>query len=712
MDQTRRRVVGIAALAVCIAAFPRNLLGTPAANLPPQLAKAASDSAFSFTYGGKPAQSLLQGWKRVQRRSNLADGRVKEEVTFTDTATGLEITRETVLFRDHTAIETMLRLHNGGSSDSPLIENIRPVDFALDTPRTGSIVFHHALGSAPRSGTDGWDMSRDFEPVEKKLTVGEKSELVHYVMSGGKHVESYLPFFNLAWQSGGLIGGIGWTGQWWMRVSRDSDRTLALQAGQEKTRLRLHPGEGIRTPRVLLAEWQGSDRITGQNLLRRILIEHYLPRINGEVQLPPIAHSGAYALIFDDIAEKTGKNPLTILPTLEDRDLGTRFADPGAALNWVTPERSLRLINDMPPVGIETYWWDAGWFEGQWPDGRGTWIPRKQFSMSLRQVGEAAHAKGMKFLLWYDPEGVAAASLIAKEHPGWVLHQPDEGTWGGIYKWSDPAAREYMTALIAGQIRDWGIDIYRNDRNTCPLPFWQAADDEDRQGMTEILQIEGFYAFLDSLLERFPKLTIDNANWRVTGPDLEMMKRSIGSLTRTELAGPGLPHPVPEQAQTAQLSLWIPLHASLLHSMDTYSLRSTATTGVAIGLDLQSPYIPVGLMKKGIAEIKAIRPFWLGDYYPLTAINRDERSWCAWQFDRPDLGEGFAMFFRRSQAEETLSTGLRGISPRANYQVSFAETYDVKEERTMAGAALIRVSVKISSAPGSMLVRYRRLTER
>jgi hypothetical protein len=188
MGQTRRRVVGIAALAVCIAALPRNLLGAPAANLPPQLAKAASDSAFSFTYEGKPGQSLLQGWKRVQRRSNLADGRVKEEVTFTDTATGFEITRETVLFRDHTAIETMLRLHNGGSSDSPLIANIRPVDFALDTPRTGSIVFHHALGSAPRSGTDGWDMSRDFEPVEKKLTVGEKSELVHYVMSSGKHV--------------------------------------------------------------------------------------------------------------------------------------------------------------------------------------------------------------------------------------------------------------------------------------------------------------------------------------------------------------------------------------------------------------------------------------------------------------------------------------------------------------------------------------------
>ena len=30
----------------------------------------------------------------------------------------------------------------------------------------------------------------------------------------------------------------------------------------------------------------------------------------------------------------------------------------------------------------------------------------------------------MKFLLWFDPEGVAPGSIIAHEHPEWVLHQP------------------------------------------------------------------------------------------------------------------------------------------------------------------------------------------------------------------------------------------------------------------------------------------------
>ena len=143
-----------------------------------------------------------------------------------------------------------------------------------------------------------------------------------------------------------------------------------------------------------------------------------------------------------------------------------------------------------------------------------------------------------------------------------------------------------MTDLISGCIRDWGVDIYRNDRNTIPVPFWKQADAPDRQGITEIRQIEGMYAFFDGLLTRFPKLTIDNANWRGTGPDLEMMKRSLGSLTRSELTSGGLQHPIADQAHTLELSLWIPLNSNLLHAVDPYDFRSTMTTGIGIGMNL------------------------------------------------------------------------------------------------------------------------------
>jgi alpha-galactosidase len=431
--------------------------------------------------------------------------------------------------------------------------------------------------------------------------------------------------------------------------------------------------------------------------------------------MPPVAHTGAYQLIFDDIAQKTGKNPLQILPTLKQTDLGGktgRFADPGAALNFVTERNQLEVIRGLPDVGIEAYWLDAGWFQGLWPGGRGSWVPNQNFPDGLRPLADAAHARGMKFLLWFDPEGVGPNSLIAKQHPEWVLHHPNEGQWGGIFRFSDHSALKWMTDLLSDCIRDWDVDIFRNDRNTNPLPFWQVADTPDRQGMTEIRQIEGFYALWDELLKRFPKLEIDNANWRVTGPDLEVMKRSIGSLTRSELTSGGISNSVADQAETAELSLWIPLDANILNAASTYDFRSTATTGVAIGLNLRSKYIAVDELRKAISEVKELRPYWLGDFYPLTPVTQDQKAWLGWQFHRPDLNAGFAMMFRRSQSgDPTKEISLRGLDARSEYEISFAETHDPGPKRVLKSGALARLQVSCSSQPCSVLIRYRKVSK-
>jgi alpha-galactosidase len=720
------------------------LLFTVFALLEGAAAVAAADSAahvaitkvempFSFVYDGRSSPDLIQHWTRTETVSQLPGGPSLRTITYADPQNGLQVIAETTFLPGRNAVEWLLRMHNAGSTDTALIQDVRPMNLRIPVPASESVTMHYVLGSALRAVTpspaarkskdafpcpdcsgagEGEGLVGDFTPVDKPFPPGKNVFFSHYIFENGQHRESYLPFFNLQWAGGGLIGAIGWTGQWMVRSSRSS-KEIVLESGQETTHFRLHPGESIRTPRVLMVEWHGSDWINGQNELRRVLIAHYLPRVNGEIPLPPVAHTNAYALIFDDIAKKTGQNPLDVLPTLRQADLGGKggrgFADPGAALNYVTEKNQLEVIRNMPSVGIEAYWLDAGWFEGGWPGGRGSWVPNKNFPDGLRPLGDAAHKRGMKFLLWFDPEGVAPGSIIAKEHPEWVLHQPKEGPWGGIFRFGDPDASKWMTNLLSARIRDWGVDIYRNDRNTNPLPFWQYADAPDRQGITEIQQIEGLYALWDGLLERFPKLEIDNANWRVTGPDLEVMKRSIGSLTRSELTSGGIPHSIADQAQTAELSLWIPLDANLLHAMDAYSFRSTATTGVGIGLDLQSPYVSADELRKAIAEVKELRPFWLGDYYPLTPINSDPSAWCAWQFYRPDLRAGFATFFRRPKsAVSAMPAGLRGLDSRARYAVTVDQNYAPAVKRVLSGTDLSRLQVSISPAQ-SVVIRYREL---
>jgi hypothetical protein len=56
-----------------------------------------------------------------------------------------------------------------------------------------------------------------------------------------------------------------------------------------------------------------------------------------------------------------------------------------------------------------------------------------------------------------------------------------------------------------------------------------------------------------------------------------------------------------------------------------------------------------------------------------------------------------------------LDTALRGLDSNADYEVTFAETYDVKEKRVITGAELGKLRVEIGSAPGVMLVRYPRV---
>jgi alpha-galactosidase len=660
---------------------------------------------FSFVYGGKMAKEFLPSWQRSETVHPLSEGRTLRTITYRDPATHLEVSREITTFPEKNVIEWVLRMHNGGTQDSPILENILPLDLDIPVPASGAVIFHSAHGSS--SGV------MDYVPVDNDLSAGTSVQLAHYILENGAHKGSYIPFFNLQYPGGGLVGAVGWTGQWTVNAGRTS-RGVELTSGQQLTHLTLHSGESIRTPSILLIQWNGGDRLAGQNMLRRILLSYYAARVDGKLAMPPVTHTWAYALIFDGIAKKTGQNPLDILPTVTAQDLGGKggrgFPGPDDALNAVTEANQLEVIRNMPEIGIEAYWLDAGWMEGLWPDGRGSWVPNKNFPDGLRPLGEAAHQKGLKFLLWFEPEGVGPGSVIAREHPEWVLHHPGEGRLGGIFRFGDPAADRWMTDLMASRIQDWQVDIFRMDHNTNPVPFWRNADTPDRQGITEIRQIEGLYAMWDGLLQRFPHLVIDNANWRETGPDIEAMRRTLGSLTRSEVTNGGVPKPIADQAHTAELSMWVPFDANILNGADAYNFRSTATTGVAIGLDLQSPYAPIDELRKAVAELKMLRPYWLGDYYPLTPINLQPDIWCGWQFNRPDLNGGFAMFFRRPQsAQTTYEAELHGIDPKASYQVSFAETFDAGSKRVMSGIELAHLKVDINKAPGSLLVRYQKM---
>jgi alpha-galactosidase len=83
-----------------------------------------------------------------------------------------------------------------------------------------------------------------------------------------------------------------------------------------------------------------------------------------------------------------------------------------------------------------------------------------------------------------------------------------------------------------------------------------------------------------------------------------------------------------------------------------------------------------------------------GDYYPLTPFSRSAERWVAWQFDRPELGDGLLQGIRHSACpDETLTVRLKGLNTDADYVFENPETGD---QLNLRGAALLRDGFTLS----------------
>jgi alpha-galactosidase len=282
-----------------------------------------------------------------------------------------------------------------------------------------------------------------------------------------------------------------------------------------------------------------------------------------------------------------------------------------------------------------------------------------------------------------------------------------------------------MSDLIDKQ----GIDIFRQDCNFALAPFWVQADTADRQGITQIRYVEGLLNFWDELRRRHPQLMLDV----VQRGDLETISRAV-DLSRADY--PVFPDADPYGAQvsTEGLAFWRPHFGTLLqiHPRDNYHFRSGIAPGLAFALfnmagtrEQVGSFIPADFpfewMRDRVAELKLVRPYYYGDYYPLLpcSANSDctsdsgmERSaafeWAAWQFNRPEQGDGIVQCFRREQNEETAKDlRLRGLDPAANYEVT---DLDTKTPRTVSGSDLMQqgLHVELKEQRAAAIVIYKK----
>ncbi len=556
---------------------------------------------FSFLYGGRPSSSFLTKWNVTEEPPVVSENQTVQTTAYADPSTELVVRATRTVYRDFPAVEWVLRFKNSSSAKTPLIEEIQAVNAELPFAGKGDAVLHRASGSD--------DKPTDFAPIDAPLLPGR--EISFGALEGRSSGKGCLPFFNIELPGGGVVAGLGWTGQWQAAVGRNAAGTARLTAGMRRTHFVLLPGEEVRSPSVVLLFWTGEDRFAGHNTFRRFVLKHHTPQKDGRPVVLPLASS----------AGNGGPAPCNE--------------------NSCTTERwSVATAFRYAQFGIapEVWWIDAGWFDGSeasWWEGVGNWtVNRTNFPNGLRPVADAAKQLGMGFCVWFEPERVYRGTRLDREHPEWLIRRP--GADSALLNLGLPAARKWMTDFISETIEREGITVYRQDFNFDPQEYWRSADAPDRIGISEIKHIEGLYAFWDELLKRHPGLLIDNCAGGGRRLDLETISRSV-PLWRSD-------YPFTEftQSQTYGIHLYLPCNGTGNVSPETYNFRSTLSSALIINWNLGGPF-SVRRAQNLLAEYKRLRPYFYGDFYPLTAYSDRDSDWMAYQFDRPDTQDGMAV---------------------------------------------------------------------
>lgn len=632
---------------------------------------------FSFVYDGRPSDELLKTWSVTQTSRPCDDNRIEHTLTYSDPTSGLELRCVGIEYGDFPAVEWVLYFKNTSQNDTPILADIQALDVQLKRAAPGDFLVHHAKGSEATL--------TDYAPLVDQLAPDAKLAIYSHGIPSGLSSQEALPMFNVECDGHGVIAGLGWTGPWKAAFQRDSETTLQIQAGMDHTHLLLHPGEQIRSPRVLLLFWKG-DRNRAQNLWRRLILAHYSPRPGGK----PFA-----GLIGD--------------------------ANWGS---WMPADTHIAEINcwgdnDMP---VDCYWMDAGWADmtNGWAAHQSQHVPdKKLFPNGLQPVSDAAHQRGMKFLLWFVPESAWPGVGIVAEHPEWMPEPFSCKEYGNQTFYhldhGNPEINQFMIDHFSKIIADYGIDVFRQDGTN----IWPKDTGPDRSGISQIRFLEGFYAFWDGLLKNHPNLLIDNCACGGRKLDLETISRSI-ALWRSDAQASGLFDPVSNQIYNQGLFPWIPLSAGAVpmgSPVSAYAMRSAYCPAMVLAwpminiTDLDKErwsQKDVDLLRRLLKEYIAVRPYTFGDYYPLMPQSLEQTVWAAWQFDRPDLAEGMVQAFRRKDSiYESIHAKLHGLDPNAIYTVSNLDLGDTIE---MTGRMLLErgLPIAINDQPGAVIITYKK----
>ncbi len=603
---------------------------------------------YPFTFKVDGEEFNPDEWERLQYLPETFD--YIDKIVLRNNEKGLEVTVEATEFTENATCQWTVYIKNTGNENSGVISDFYALDSSFST---GDAEVYYSMGSDTAAS--------DFSLIRKNLTSFTKT----FSGNEGKPTEKYLPYFNISGEDGGMILGIGWTGQWAASLS-EKDGVTDISVKQEHFEAYLLPGEEIRSPLVSISFYESSNPLKGFNLFRKWITDCVYP-------------------------ENVTQNVYTVMEVAGP--MSTRTSDEIIEI--------LDGINESVYADTDAFWMDAGWYEYNegWHDGVGNWtVDTSRYDNGISELSGYAKEKGLGHVLWYEPERVYPGTQfhnIGSQHEEWLIYGSGDNI---MWNLANEEAFTYYCEYLLNSMKENGVTVYRQDFNFAPLEYWQNADKDFYDGRTGICEnhyVTNLYRFLDYLTENIDGLIIDNCASGGKRLDLEMTYRSIPFWRSDYNCAVHYNLFEATQSQTYGLSFWLPISGSALNMQNEYSSRSAIMPLML--MDFFSNTHPDFSFYKEQRELMA------GKYYPIDFGSFDKDKMHAMQYSTDDGLSGTALIYKRPDVNDSEYTvKFNGLVPSQTYNV-----YDIDNPETvhtMTGEELINQGLTISLPDGEKAI--------
>ena len=528
------------------------------------------------------------------------------------------------------------------------------------------------------------DWGKEFEPNFRRLSSQTSIETRFGHSSKGAH-----PWFALSRQEMVISGSVGWSGNWICRFE---------------------PLEG--------GAWRASGGLNDWNFTKGLV-----PGASAEFPHCMLAFGGDLNAVSRQFAEIGRKywyphSPLSdSLPLEWNHWWGYTDAD-------IDEKTFLANVDAAAKLGIEVCTLDAGWFGSDqpgtsWFDLRGDWdvVNRQRFPSGIRFLSDYVHAKGLRFGLWCEIEGLGKNARLNLDHPEFAATR--DGQPLGYVCLGSPAARRWAYETLHRLILEYACDWVKLDFNVDPLAGCSRTDHGHGSGDGLFEHVLGYYVLLDRLRSDFPQVVFEACSSGGLRIDLGLARHThltflsdqdwpVHSLQVFWGASTLL---APDVCLHWSFSDW---HAADRPATQNFNPHDPSLTPPrldyytriamlgACGLSQKLPNLPAWMSAR-LADLiwiyrQQVRRFVSqGVLTRLTSQPQRDGSgarWCAFQYSLPEEDQHLLFVFRLPGAQPHEFIRLTGLDPERKYTI---DGFEGESAQIYSGSALVEDGLQFDS---------------